>query len=88
MRDTRGTVEKTSYGQMTNILKYGTYRVGFKGDAQTIHDLVSVVLHQQNQLKSNYTLDELKDLESKLVLTCGSKSEVRAEVDHYLNVSI
>ena len=85
--DTQGPVEKTSFGQMTNILKYGTYRVDFKGDAQTVHDLVSVVLHQQDQLKGKYTLDELRDLESRLVLICGSEAKSRAEVDHYLNVS-
>ena len=38
-------------------------------------------------LKTFYNLDELRDLESKLVLITGSKAENRTEVDHYLNVS-
>ena len=79
-------METTSYGQMTSIL---TYRVGFKKNPQALHDVISVTLTRryQNLVKWKYTLDELRDLESKLVLICGNKAENRAEVDHYLNVS-
>ncbi len=89
VKETQGSVETTSYGQMNNILKYGTYRVGFKKNAQTVHDLISVTLSQlcQNIVKWKYSLDELRDLESKLVLICGNKAENRVEVEHYLNVS-
>ncbi len=89
VKDTQGSVETTSYGQMNNILKYGTYRVGFKKNARTVHDLISVTLSQlcQNIVKWKYSLDELRDLESKLVLICGNKAENRVEVEHYLNVS-
>ncbi len=89
IKDTQGSVETTSFGQMTNILKYGTYRVGFKENAQSVHDLISVSLSQRHQklFKVRYTLDELRDLESKLVLICGNMADNRAEVDHYLNVS-
>ncbi len=82
-------METTSYGQMSNILKYGTYRVGFKKNAQTVHDLITITLSVrcQNVVKRKYSLDELRDLESKLVLICGSKAENKAEVYHYLNVS-
>ena len=89
VKETQGSVETTSYGQMSNIIKYGTYRVGFKKNAQTVHDLISVTLSRRCQkvVKWKYSLDELRDLESKLVLICGNKAENRAEVDHYLNVS-
>ncbi len=82
-------METTSYGQMSNILKYGSYRVGFKKSARTVHDLITTTLSRrcQNVVKWKYSLDELRDLESKLVLICGSKAKNRAEVDHYLNVS-
>ncbi len=82
-------METTSFGQMTNILKYGSYRVGFRKNAQTVHDLISVTLDQRCQklVKAKYILDELRDLESKLVLICGNMADNRAEVDHYLNVS-
>ena len=85
-------MERTSFGQMTFILKYGTYRVGLKKrtPGQTVHNLITVTLTERYQklIKTKYTLDELRDLESKLVLICGNKAEARAEVDHYLNVSI
>ncbi len=89
VKETQGSVKTTSYVQMSNILKYGTYRVGFKKNAQTVQDLISVTLSRrcQNVVKRKYSLDELRDLESKLVLICGNKAENRAEVDHYLNVS-
>ena len=81
-------METTSYGQMTNILKYGVYRVDCQENAQTVNDLITVTLTQQRQnlIKTGYSLDELRDLESKLVLICGNKADTRAEVDHYLNV--
>ena len=37
--------------------------------------------------KHKYTLDELRDLESKLVLITSSNAENRKEVDLFLNVS-
>ncbi|XP_064404373.1 E3 ubiquitin-protein ligase RNF213-like isoform X3 [Halichondria panicea] len=89
VKDTQGSVETTSsYGQMANILKYGTYRVGFKKNARTVHDFISVILTRQYEelVKWNYTLDELRDLESKLVLICGNNAKNRAEVNHYLNL--
>ncbi len=38
--------------------------------------------------KSRYSLDELRDLESKLVLITGTKAEHRHQVDQYLDVSL
>ena len=93
VKETQGSVETTSTGQMMNILKYGTYTVSFREEYQStvcsVHSLVDVTLTQEYQklAKTKYTLDELRDLESKLVLICGNKAETKAEVDHYLNVS-
>ena len=84
-------MEVTSYGQMRNILKYGRYQVGTTIQSKpvhTIHDLISLKLHVKvkNLSKTSYNLDDLRDLESKLVLITGSKAENRTEMDHYLNV--
>ena len=89
MKETQGSVEVTSYGQMRNILRYGRYKVGTADQAHTIHDLISLklILRGKQLSKTSYNLDELRDLESKLVLITGSKAECRMEVDHYLNVS-
>ena len=85
-------MEVTSYGQMRNILRYGIYQIGVTNQsklAQNIHDVISVKLIPKDKplTKKTYNLDELRDLESKLVLITGSKAANRTEVDHYLNVS-
>lgn len=84
-------MEDTSYGQMQNILKYGCYQVGVTIQSKpvhTIHDLISLKLTIRDKKfsKTSYNLDDLRDLESKLVLITGSEAKSRTEVDHYLNV--
>ena len=81
----------TSFGQMNNILKYGRYIIAGKRDMamHSIHDVISLTLLPQNGeklLKTNYSLDELRDLESKLVLITGSKAENRTSVEQFLDV--
>ena len=85
-------MEVTSYGQMRNVLRYGFYQIGETNQfklPENIHDVISVKLIPRDKLltKTSYNLDELRDLESKLVLITGSKAANRKEVDHYLNVS-
>ena len=78
---------------MRNILKYGRYQVGVTIQSKpvhTIHDLITLklIVRDKKLSKRSYNLDDLRDLESKLVLITGSKAESRTEVDHYLNVCI
>lgn len=92
MKETQGSVEVTSYGQMRNILRYGQYHIGTAAQSKpvhTIHNLISLklILTDKQVNKTSYNLEDLRDLESKLVLITGSKAENRMEVDHYLNVS-
>ena len=88
VKETQGSVEVTSFGQMENILKYGCYTVG--GIAmENIHDVIRLTLVPQTGvklLKAHYSLDELRDLESKLVLITGSKAKNRGAVEHFLDV--
>ena len=83
-------MEVTSFGKMEHILRYGCYRVGsMSGRAvHSIHDVIDLHLEgTERQLpKMMYTLDDLRDLESKLVLITGSKAENRKDVDKFLNV--
>ncbi len=91
VKETQGSVEVTSYGQMDNILAYGRYRVGVakRQTVHSIHGIIRLKLDdcQKQLLKTSYSLDELRDLESKLVLITGSKAENRMRVDQFLNVS-
>jgi hypothetical protein len=92
VKGVQGSVEVSSYGQMQNILSYGCFYVGTMSQstpAHGIHELISLKLQAGSKKldKTHYSLDELRDLESRLVLITGSKAENRTEVDHYLSVS-
>ena len=92
VKETQGSVEVTSFGQMDNILHYGCYTIAGKRDQtmHSIHDVVRLTLRPpigKKLLRTSYSLDELRDLESKLVLITGSKAENRREVERFLDVS-
>ena len=80
-------MEVTSFELMKNILQYGYYTVEARLGCGSIHDAVRVDLDDKKLSKKSFTLDELRDLESKLVLITGSKAECRKQVDHFLDVS-
>lgn len=91
MKETQGSVEVTSFGQMDNIQDCGCYTVGGKRNAamNSIHDVIQLTLSPKagkELVKRSYNLDDLRDLESKLVLITGSKAENRAAVEHFLDV--
>ena len=78
---------------MENIINCGYYTVGGRRDMAmtSIHDVIQLTLvpHTGKKLlKTSYDLDELRDLESKLVLITGSKAENKATVDQFLDVYI
>ncbi len=94
VKETLGSVEVTSYGRMQDILTFGRYHVGVDRAqvlclrAHDIHEVIRLRLDDRcKQLSKTYSLDELRDLESKLVLITGSKAENRRRVDQFLNVS-
>ena len=76
---------------MRNILQYGRYRVGSSSQqtAHSIHDMIHLKLENTGKQlpQTSFSLDDLRDLESKLMLITGSRSENRKEVDQFLNVS-
>ena len=91
VKETQASVEVTSYGQMDNIRSCGHYIVCGRSDRamDNIHDVIQLILKPQEGkklLKTSYTLNELRDLESKIVLITGTRAENRAAVDHFLNV--
>ena len=84
----QGSVKETSFGQMDACIKYGKYRVGESGDTIATNVADIVILAVETKPARKYTLDELKDLESKLVLITGSRDCKREKVDGFLDVSI
>ena len=91
VKEAQGSVEVSSFGQMDNILCYGCYTVGGERGktVHSIHDIIHLKLEERDKQlpKKSYSLDELRDLESKLVLITGSKTENKEEVEQFLNVS-
>jgi len=51
-----------------------------------IGDAIKLKILRSKAVKSEYSLDDLRDLESKLVLITGKESAVRNETDKFLNV--
>ena len=84
-------MELTTYGQMNNIFNYGCYTIGSDRTkiCQNYHEVIHLSLEEKDKplTKKSYKLDELRDLESKLVLITGSKAENREQVNIFLDVS-
>ncbi len=87
-------MQVTSYEQMDAIIEYGCYEIGIKEPiiCKSQNKIISLTLElnkedQEKHLKTSYTLEELQDLESKLVLITGSNDENRKKVDLFVNVS-
>lgn len=76
---------------MNDIFKYGCYKVGSSGShiCQSYHEVIHLSLKEEDKplAKKNYNLEELRDLESKLVLITGSKAKNREEVNLFIDVS-
>ena len=77
---------------MKNINYYGVYEIGYskKGILVSRSEGIQLRLRQSREKrihKLHYNLDELRDLESKLVLITGRETTERKEVDLFLDVS-
>ena len=76
---------------MNNIHSFGCYKIGSNRPEifQNIDDVIHMTLIEKGKKRlvhTSYSLNELRDLESKLVLITGSNAENRAEVDRFLDV--
>lgn len=92
VKDTQASVEITSYGQMNNIFQCGCYKIGIKKSeiCKSHNQVISLTLKEtggKRLAKKRYNLEELRDLESKLVLITGRNADNRKVVDLFLNVS-
>ena len=94
VKETQGSVEVTSFGQMRNINQLGQYTIGStkRGINANRADVIHLKLVETRRAKRlpkvQYTLDELRDLESKLVLITGGDLEECNKVDQFLKVSL
>ena len=78
---------------MNSILNNGSYLVGSARPEfhQNLSDVINLKLREKDKesriVKKKYSLEELHDLESKLVLITGRKAVYRNEVELFLGVS-
>ncbi len=78
---------------MNNINTYGSYTIGSQS-LDCVHTSLKDVLRLDLERKdeqltqSKYTLDDLRDLESKLVLITSQDSEESGEVDLFMKVNL
>ena len=90
IQSTLGSVEESAFGQLEDITKHGKYiiHVG-QGIPKDIRGLVKVQVLKQHSAKREYTLDELKDLQSKLALIKGKMTEtdIKNMADRFWQVS-
>ena len=76
---------------MKKINEYGSYTIGSqKSDVHTkLKDVIRLDLEVRDRqlTQRRYTLDDLRDLESKLVLITSQESEEGREVELFMKVS-
>lgn len=91
VKESQANVEITSFSQMKSIFQYGCYTVGSTRAkiCRSYYEVICLSLKETKHLtKRKFNLEELCDLESKLVLITGSKAENRAHVDTFIDVSL
>jgi hypothetical protein len=88
---TLGSVEETAYGQLTDLTEAGKYTIAIPGGKipEDIKELVQVEIVDRATPKTAYTLEELKDLQSKLALIKGkiSKPDFNKKTDTFWQVN-
>ena len=92
-----GSVAKSSLLEAQAINEKGVYRVGcLSEDASAAMEKLSlstvvqlsVAQGEKGEHKKVYTLDDLKDLQSKLMLIAAKASHGKEEVDRFVGVSL
>lgn len=87
-----GSVEESSFRQLENIQLYGEYSVSvtdlYHCSQSCIQDVVHLNLSTDNPsvVKALYSLDELRDLESRLILVTSCDAKNREKVDLFIHV--
>ena len=84
------SVEAAAYSQMCRIKKSGDYKIGSAKEdvCYDIHQVLSLEVRDGNGHERKYSLAELEELQSKLLLTTKSDTEKRKRVDAFSDVSL
>ena len=90
MKETQGSFEVTAISKVNDINEWGEYKVSSSEELPLlfISDAIKLKIHRLNAVKQEYSLDDLRDLESKLVLITGKNAAGKEGIDKFLNVCI
>lgn len=89
-----GSVEQSSFKQLEHIQSHGQYSVSSAAKRSfsrvQIQDVVQLNILPEDAyaIKRQYTLDELRDLESRLILVTSQEAKNRKDVDQFIHVSL
>ena len=88
MKETQGSFEVTAISKVNDINQWGEYKIVSTEETSLlfIGDAIRLKIHRLNAVKLEYSLDDLRDLESKLVLITGKYAAGKKEIDKFLNV--
>lgn len=84
------SVEAAAYSQVCRIKESGEYKIGSAKEEvyYDIHQVLSLEVRDGKGHDRKYTLAELEELQSKLLLTTKSDTEKRKVVDTFSDVSL
>ena len=88
MKATQGSFEVNAISKVKDIIQYGECKIFSTEDMPLlfIGDAIKLKIHRVNAIKQDYLLDDLRDLESKLVLITGEHTGEKAKIQKFLNV--
>ena len=90
LKETQGSFEVSAISKVLDINKCGEYIISSTEEIPLlfIGDAIKLKIHRFNAVKQEYSLDDLRDLESKLVLITGKHTAEKAKTENFLNVSV
>lgn len=90
LKETQGSFEVAAITKVNDINQWGEYKISSSEKVPLLYigDAIKLKIHRHNAVKHEYSLDDLRDLESKLVLITGEHAAGKAETDKFLNVIV
>ena len=85
-------VEISTYDQIHDVLESGKYYIGSKGFRifNSVEEIIKLRVSDSSSPKQKYTLNELQELESKIVLIrdhrSSSEKSSSDQIEFFLNV--
>lgn len=96
VKTSHGSVAMSSLMEAQTINEHGIYRVGCENESSsivleqlTLDSVIQLTLPTgENGKSKEYSLDNVKDLQSKLMLIAAKASQGKEEVDRFVDVSL